>query len=135
MTDEQARKIIVELRGTLDDPAVVDVFVGAYTRLMPTPASLPHPAARAIGEARLLDREEPRADAVAISTEAGVADGLLAVSSLSRAIGGGARPPHPAARLGRVPPPSLAGGPVALLAPPRPPQDTPGRHASGPAPA
>ncbi len=91
MTDEQALEIIRQRRGTMYDPAVVDRFIGSYQRIMPTPDAMPHPAAKAIGEARLLDRDDARADSTAIPGEAGVSDGLLAVASLSRAVEGTAR--------------------------------------------
>jgi putative nucleotidyltransferase with HDIG domain len=91
MTDEQALAIITERRGTMYDPVVVDIFVASYQRIMPTPDSMPHPAAKAIGEARSHDREEARAESTVATGDAGVSDGLLAVASLSRALEGSAR--------------------------------------------
>lgn len=91
MTDEQALAIITERRGTMYDPAVVDIFVASYQRIMPTPDSMPHPAAKAIGEARSHDRDEARAESTVSTGDAGVSDGLLAVGSLSRALEGSAR--------------------------------------------
>ena len=87
MTDEQALKIITDRRGTMYDPLVVDTFVATYQRIMPAPETAPHPVARVIGDARAQDRREmlrqsPRAGG------GDVTDGLLAVTSLSRALTG-----------------------------------------------
>ena len=93
MTEAQALQIIVERRGLMYDPEVVDAFVAAHQRIMPAADSLPHPVAVAIGEARSQDREEDRVEAAAASSpsDGGFADGLLAITSLSRALGGDAR--------------------------------------------
>jgi putative nucleotidyltransferase with HDIG domain len=90
MTDADALKILVERRETMYDPKIVDVFVGAYQRIMPPAATAPHPVAQAVGEARSHDREEERAEAQAAAGHA-IPDGLLAITSLSRALGGEAR--------------------------------------------
>jgi putative nucleotidyltransferase with HDIG domain len=89
MTDEQALTIVRERRGTMYDPAVVDAFLAGYTQIMPAYDPTPHPATRAIGDARALDRVGPDPDP-AVATDAGVADGLLAITSLSRAVSGDA---------------------------------------------
>jgi hypothetical protein len=91
MSEADALKIIVDRRGTMYDPVVVDAFLVSHTRVMPPTESVPHPAAQAIGEALSLDREEQRAQAAAAPLDGGVSDGLLAVTSLSRAVTGGAR--------------------------------------------
>jgi hypothetical protein len=92
MTGEQALDILRERRGTMYDPAVVDAFIAGYTEIMPTSDRSLHPATRAIGDARTLDREEWPTAATAISPpEPAVSDGLLAVTSLSRALNGQAR--------------------------------------------
>jgi putative nucleotidyltransferase with HDIG domain len=90
MSDEQALAILRERRGVMYDPAVVDAFIADYKRIMPESTSEPHPASRAIGDARASDREERLSEA-AIPVETGVGDGLLAVTSLSRALTGEAR--------------------------------------------
>ena len=90
MTDEQSLTILRERRGTMYDPAVVDTFVANYKQIMPVSSATPHPATRAIGDARALDREE-RAHEHAVPQAAAVTDGLLAVTSLSRALTGEAR--------------------------------------------
>jgi putative nucleotidyltransferase with HDIG domain len=84
MSDEQALAILVERRGTMYDPAVVDVFAGAYRRLMPAAESDAHPVARTLGDAReaLADRTEPVRDSAAATSE------VLAVASLARAVSG-----------------------------------------------
>ena len=90
MTDEQALTILRERRGVMYDPAVVDIFIADYTRIMPAAGSAPHPAVRAIGDARAIDREERQAEPIHANPSA-VSDGLLAVTSLSRAMSGEAR--------------------------------------------
>ena len=90
MTDADALKILVERRGTMYDPTIVDVFVAAYQRIMPPAATVPHPVAQAVGEARSHDREQERTEAQAAAAHA-IPDGLLAITSLSRALGGEAR--------------------------------------------
>ena len=91
MTEQAALKIIVDRRGQMYDPVVVDAFLVCHHRIMPLTDTARHPAAQAIGEARLMDREEPRAQAAALPADRSVSDGLLAVTSLSRAVSGGAR--------------------------------------------
>ena len=88
MTDAEAIAIVRDRRGSMYDPAVVDAFLADYARFMPVSASGPHPASRAIGDARALDRDDRPADT--LPADAGVAEGLLAVTSLSRALNGGA---------------------------------------------
>jgi putative nucleotidyltransferase with HDIG domain len=90
MTEAQALQIIVERRGTMYDPAIVDAFVTSHDRIMPAADLAPHPVARAIGEARSQDRDDDRFEPAA-SADGGLADGLLAITSLSRALGGDAR--------------------------------------------
>jgi GAF domain-containing protein len=89
MSDEDAIKIVRERRGSSYDPAIVDAFLVDHTRIMPAYNPTPHPVSRVIGDARAVDREERLQD-MPQSADAGVADGLLAVTSLSRALSGGA---------------------------------------------
>jgi putative nucleotidyltransferase with HDIG domain len=92
MTEQEALKIIVDRRGQMYDPVVVDAFLMSHQRIMPPTDSARHPVARAIGEAMSsMDRDEPRTQAVPPPADNGVSDGLLAVTSLSRAVSGGAR--------------------------------------------
>jgi transcriptional regulator with GAF, ATPase, and Fis domain len=90
MTDEQALTILRDRRGTMYDPAVVDAFIADYRRIMPASNSTPHPASRAIGDARIQNRE-PRAPEPIVAIEPAISDGLLAVTSLARALSGEAR--------------------------------------------
>ena len=90
MTDAQALAILKDRRGTMYDPAVVDAFLADYKRIMPESSAEPHPATRAIGGARALDREEQAAEQAA-QTESGLGDELLAITSLSRALTGDAK--------------------------------------------
>jgi putative nucleotidyltransferase with HDIG domain len=92
MTDEDAIKILVERRGTMYDAAIVDVFIGAHSRLMPTETPM-HPAARAVGGARARERSAQAAHpaaAAATAADAAVSEELLGVSSLARAVAGDA---------------------------------------------
>ena len=78
------------------DPVVVDAFL-ARTRGSCRLTDARIRRRRSIGDARALDRDEPRAGRAA-RHDAGVSDGLLAVTSLSRAVSGGARPSATSAR-------------------------------------
>jgi putative nucleotidyltransferase with HDIG domain len=90
MTEEQAFAILRERRGTMYDPAVVDAFMADCARIMPASSATPHPATRAIGDARAQHREERAAEPIG-GIEPAVSDGLLAVTSLARALSGDAR--------------------------------------------
>ncbi|HEX5476202.1 MAG TPA: HD domain-containing phosphohydrolase [Vicinamibacterales bacterium] len=87
LANEDALAILIERRGTMYDPLVVDAFVAAHGRLMPVATTAPHPVARAVGEARAATRDEPPVLPV---NEPGASDELLAVGSLARALSGGA---------------------------------------------
>jgi putative nucleotidyltransferase with HDIG domain len=91
MTDEQALTILLDRRGTMYDPLVVDTFSKHYKEIMPAATAVPHPAARAIGDARAQDRvEREQAREAAVPSATIVNDSLLAVTSLSRAMTGDA---------------------------------------------
>jgi putative nucleotidyltransferase with HDIG domain len=90
MTDAQALAILRDRRGIMYDPAVVDAFLADYKRIMPESSAEPHPATRAIGDARALDREE-QATEQGTPAETALGDELLAITSLSRALTGEAR--------------------------------------------
>ena len=85
MTNEAAIAILLERRGTMYDPAIVDTFVRSYERLMPAHESSPHPVSRTLGEARA-----PRPDQVEMvpPAEAAATSEVLAVTSLARAVTG-----------------------------------------------
>jgi putative nucleotidyltransferase with HDIG domain len=87
LSTDRALAILLERRGTMYDPIVVDAFLGAHERIMPTAADALHPAAKAIGEARARDEaaepsRHPSAPEPAVTGEA------LAVASLARAMAG-----------------------------------------------
>src|SRR5687768_9502300 len=52
MTDDDALAIILERRGTMYDPLIVDTFLKSYQTIMPVAQAAVHPAARAVGAAR-----------------------------------------------------------------------------------
>jgi len=91
MTAEEAIAILRERRGTMYDPMIVDAFIASVDRIMPAAEAAPHPAARAIGEARARDREEAEATTSNGAIAPAFQDGMLAVTSLSRALAGNAR--------------------------------------------
>jgi putative nucleotidyltransferase with HDIG domain len=87
MTDKDAVAILLERRGTMYDPAIVDTFVRARHQIMPPPEAAAHPLTRTLGGARELSADpmdavpSPPADAAATSE-------VLAVASLARAVSG-----------------------------------------------
>ncbi len=88
MTDEASIAIVLERRGTMYDPMVVDAFVAARHRIMPAGEEAAHPVARTLGDAResIAQTESPAPPAgdVAATSE------VLAVASLARAVSGDA---------------------------------------------
>jgi putative nucleotidyltransferase with HDIG domain len=88
MTNEASIAILLERRGTMYDPAIVDAFVAAHERLMPTETPM-HPAARAVGGARSRERA-PALSAVPApaAAEPNASGEVLGVSSLARALAG-----------------------------------------------
>src|SRR5262245_4852882 len=87
MSDADAIAILRDRRGTMYDPAIVDTFAAAYTRIMPAPEASTHPAARVVGGARESSREADGARAAA-APDLPAADEVLAVGSLARAVSG-----------------------------------------------
>lgn len=90
MTEAAALQILIERRGTMYDPTIVDTFIAVHERIMPARGAALHPAAQAIGDERASDRE-PRQEIAAPAGEIGVGEGVLAVASLSRALHGQAQ--------------------------------------------
>jgi GAF domain-containing protein len=86
MTDEAAVQILMERRGTMYDATVVDVFIAAHKRLMPAETTM-HPAAKAVGGARVRGKA-PKAESASPQTDSAVAEELLGVSSLAKAVSG-----------------------------------------------
>ena len=90
MTNEAAVAILLERRGTMYDPAIVDAFVAAHARLMPAETPM-HPAARAVGGARSRERAPAQTAVPAAGLpETTAAEEILAISSLARALAGDA---------------------------------------------
>jgi hypothetical protein len=90
MTDKEAIKILVERRGTMYDASIVDVFIKAHKRLMPSETPM-HPAAKAVGGARTRERAAQPASAAQTTTsiaESAASEELLGVSSMARAVAG-----------------------------------------------
>src|SRR4051812_23039647 len=85
MSNADALAILMERRGTMYDPAIVDTFVRVYERIMPAGESV-HPAVRTLGEARTA-KLEPIDSGTATGIEAATSE-VLAVTSLARAVAG-----------------------------------------------
>ena len=83
MTDEAAVAILMERRGTMYDPMVVDAFVRARHQIMPEAAT--HPVARTLGEARDAIAEHVE---VEVPSDGAATSEVLAVASLARAVSG-----------------------------------------------
>jgi putative methionine-R-sulfoxide reductase with GAF domain len=86
MSNEQALAILRERRGTMYDPAIVDVFVAAHDRIMPEATSI-HPAAEVVGRARG-QRPAGKMEAGEPAAAPAAADEVLGVGSLARALSG-----------------------------------------------
>jgi putative nucleotidyltransferase with HDIG domain len=87
MTNEAAIAILLERRGTMYDPAIVDTFIRTYERLMPAHESGQHPVSRTLGEARA-PRPDQAEMPVALPAESAATSEVLAVTSLARAVSG-----------------------------------------------
>jgi putative nucleotidyltransferase with HDIG domain len=87
MTDQDALQIVIERRGTMYDPLVVDTFARAYQRIMPPAEVATHPAARAVRGVREPPAAAPPAPAL---PESPVPEDVLAFTSLARAAHGNA---------------------------------------------
>jgi putative nucleotidyltransferase with HDIG domain len=85
MSDEEALRIVLERRGSMYDPFVVDTFVRCHKQVMPPVDSMVHPAARAVGGARSRAVTEPSRT---LAVEGQQLDELVAFTSLSRAVCG-----------------------------------------------
>jgi putative nucleotidyltransferase with HDIG domain len=87
MSDDAAVQILQDRRGTMYDAEIVDRFIAAHTRLMPSETPV-HPAAKAVGGARSHQKTRRPAPPPAAAVDASVSEELLGLSSLARAIGG-----------------------------------------------
>jgi putative nucleotidyltransferase with HDIG domain len=88
MSDRDALRIVMERRGTMYDPLVVDTFARCYARIMPAVTVTPHPAAKAVGGARERLGGDVAAPPFTQPAETPVLDELVAFTSLSRAVSG-----------------------------------------------
>ena len=88
MSDDEALAIIIERRGTMYDPVVVDTFVRSYREVMPPAAASLHPVAQAIDDAR--KNVAVAGTAPVAATDMPVTDEVLAFTSLSRVLSGNA---------------------------------------------
>lgn len=83
MTEEAALRIVLERRGTMYDPLVVDTFARVYQRIMPPVEAAVHPAARAVGTLRESGpAAAPAAPTAALDSPA--SEEVLAFTSLAR---------------------------------------------------
>jgi GAF domain-containing protein len=92
MTNEAAIAILLERRGKMYDPAIVDAFIAAHERLMPAETPM-HPAAKAVGGARSRERVVPSTHAQPAAAESNASEEVLGITSLARALGGDASLP------------------------------------------
>ena len=88
MTDDAALEILVARRGTMYDPAIVDVFVRTYKTIMPPAETIVHPAAKAVGAARAINAAEAEPAETAVVREGPAVEQIAAFTSLSRAMNG-----------------------------------------------
>lgn len=87
MTDDAAVAILLERRGTMYDPMIVDAFIKARHQIMPAGEPGGHPVLRTLGDAREsiaqhVDTAAAPAGDIAVTSE------VLAVASLARAVSG-----------------------------------------------
>ena len=88
MSDDDALSIILDRRGTMYDPSIVDAFLACYGRVMPASDAAAHPVARALGDAREAVRQAAAPTPEPTIADAPVSDEVLAVTSLARAVAG-----------------------------------------------
>ena len=87
MTDHDAVAILLERRGTMYDPAIVDTFVRARHQIMPPPEAAAHPLTRTMGGARELIAD-PMDAVPSLPADAAATSEVLAVASLARVVSG-----------------------------------------------
>ncbi len=88
MTDEAAVAILVERRGTMYDPMIVDTFLKARHQIMPATEPAAHPVHQTLSGARESIPEHVDAPAPAPPAEIAVTSEVLAIASLARAVSG-----------------------------------------------
>jgi putative nucleotidyltransferase with HDIG domain len=89
MTDEAAVAILLERRGTMYDPMIVDAFVKARHQVMPEAAAT-HPVLRTLGDAResIAQAVDAAAPALPAASDVAATSEVLAIASLARAVTG-----------------------------------------------
>ncbi len=87
MSNADAIAILVQRRGTMYDPAVVDAFVRNHERIMPAAESGQHPVSRTLGAARAAQKDQLEPSPAA-EQDPLMSSELLAVASLARAVSG-----------------------------------------------
>jgi putative nucleotidyltransferase with HDIG domain len=87
MSNADAIAILLERRGTMYDPAVVDTFIRHHERIMPAAEPTQHPVSRTLGEVRAAQLPEP---AASLQPDGPLQSEVLAVASLARAVSGDA---------------------------------------------
>ncbi len=87
MTDEASVAILLERRGTMYDPMVVDAFIKARHQIMPASEAAGHPVLRTLGEARESIAQHGDIPAAPAADTAITAE-VLGVASLARAVSG-----------------------------------------------
>ena len=85
MSDADSLAILMERRGTMYDPAIVDTFVRVYQRIMPATDAV-HPVAKTLGDVRTTRLES--SDATSGPPLEAATSEVLAVASLARAVSG-----------------------------------------------
>jgi putative nucleotidyltransferase with HDIG domain len=85
MTDEAAVAILLERRGTMYDPMIVDAFVKARREIMPASDPGAHPVLQTLHDARESITQQ---DSVAPAATDLPANEVLAIASLARAVSG-----------------------------------------------
>ena len=86
MSNADAIAILLERRGTMYDPVVVDTFIRHHEHIMPAADLTEHPLSRALGDARA--PQEPVEIAAAPQMDSPIQSEVLAVASLARAVSG-----------------------------------------------
>lgn len=87
MTDDAAVAILVERRGTMYDPLIVDAFLKARHQIMPVGEPGAHPVLRTLTDARASIAQHVETTA-APAGDVAVTSEVLAVASLARAVSG-----------------------------------------------
>jgi putative nucleotidyltransferase with HDIG domain len=85
MSNADAIAILLERRGTMYDPQIVDIFIRHHERIMPATEPAQHPVSRTLGDARAAQLPEP---AASLQPEGPIQSEVLAVASLARAVSG-----------------------------------------------